>query len=473
MSDKAKGWMVTLAGLGINLALGVLYTWSVVTSTLTTKLKLDGAGMPIPGTTADGAAGFISITPKGEEKAVAVAASVLQQQAYNWDAKAALLPYALALLFFAIMMAFAGRAQDKFGPRWVATLGGVFVGAGMLLASTNNMSATATHWPILLGFGVLTGCGIGMAYACATPAAIKWFHPSQKGLITGLVVAGFGLASVYTAPLTKALIASGGPQGMFRILGIAFLVAIVVLAQLLQNPPAGYTPVVPAKVAAAAAAGTAPAAPGRDYDWTHMIKTPQFYLLWVMYGFVAFAGLMMIGIISKVAPEQLADPTFSVKWGFTLTVALAIGNGAGRPIVGIISDKIGRTKSMIAVFLSQALFVGLILQTITSERFGQQNALILLLLVAAGIGFNYGANLTVFPAATADFFGTKNMGVNYGLVFTAWGVGGAIGNYAAGWIKDATGSFGMAYIIAAVLCIIAAGLTFVVKAPKHDAIEAA
>ena len=460
-ASTSRGWVVTLAGLGINLALGVLYTWSIVTQTVTQKLKLVG-GAPV---VTEGTK-YIALVKKGTEtieKAVPVSAVVITEKAYNWDPKAALLPYALALLFFAFTMVFAGRAQDRFGPRLIATIGGVFVGLGMIIASFTDFAADGNHLPIILGFGVMTGIGIGLAYACATPAAVKWFHPSKRGLISGIVVAGFGLASVYTAPTTKALITSNGLTGAFRYLGIAFFIAIIVLAQLLKNPPAGYVAPVPAgwkPPSGAAAAATRRV----DYTWREMMATPQYYLLWVMYACAAFAGLMIVGIIAKIAPDQLKDPAFAATYGYTLVVALAIGNGLGRPLTGIVSDRVGRVPTMIGVFLIQAVLVALLLP--------MSSTLTMLLLVAAFIGAMYGANLTLFPAATYDFFGTKYGGVNYGLIFTAWGVGGALGSYAAGWIKDAYGSFTPAFYIAAGGLVVASVLALLVKAPHHAKAEA-
>jgi MFS transporter, OFA family, oxalate/formate antiporter len=457
--SNTKGWTVTIAGLMINLALGVLYTWSVVTQTVTTKLKLV-AGAPVADPSAPGMYVSLVKTATGVvEKAIPVSKAVILEHAYNWDPKAALLPYAIALLCFAFTMVFAGRAQDKWGPRVIATIGGVFVGIGMIIASMTTFSAEGNHLPIILGFGVLTGVGIGLAYACATPAACKWFHPSRRGMISGLVVGGFGLASVYTAPLTKSLILSSGLRGAFLDLGIAFFVAIIILSQLLKNPPAGYVPPVPKGFQDKGPARTATGAMAHvDYTWQQMMKTPQFYLLWVMYAFAAFAGLMMVGLIAKVAPEQLKDASFAATYGYTLVVALAIGNGLGRPLTGIVSDRVGRVPTMIGVFLLQALFVGVVLSMAHSIAF--------LLIIAALIGSMYGANLSLFPAATYDFFGTKFGGVNYGLIFTAWGVGGAIGSYASGWIKDSFGSFVPAYYIAAGLCVTAAVLALVVKPPK-------
>ena len=500
MADKtaspSTGWIVTLAGVCINLALGVLYTWSIFTAKFTTVVTFGAAGavtkagvpgaepilaskaaefgIKVPAAAAGkayGATDFVGQLDKvtGLYKVSKVGAIVFHEGAYNWAGTDALLPYALALLFFGFTMVFAGRLQDRFGPRLIATIGGVFVGVGMIIASFSNFTATGDHLPLTLGFGVLTGAGIGLAYACATPAAVKWFHPSRRGLIAGLVVAGFGLASVYTAPTTTFLITSSGLAGTFRTLGIAFLIAIVLFAQLLKNPPTGYVPPTPAGFKEPPPSAAASVALQRvDYTWQQMVKTPQFYLLWIMYAFAAFAGLMMIGVIAKVAPLQLSAEDFS-KMALTgvlagaslLVVALAIGNGAGRPIFGIVSDKIGRVPSMIVAFLAQAALVGFLLPN--------AHSLNMLLLWSMLIGAMYGACLTLFPAATYDFFGTKNGGVNYGLVFSAWGVGGALGNYAIGWIYDASGktSFNNAYYLAAALLVVAAVLAFTVKAPRH------
>jgi OFA family oxalate/formate antiporter-like MFS transporter len=404
-STVARGWIVTLAGLGINLALGVLYSWSMIAKSLTAD--------------------------------------------WGWSAGQASLPYAIACGVFAVAMVFAGRAQDRLGPKVVATLGGVLVGAGMIVAS---FASETSSLPVILGFGLFAGTGIGLGYAAATPAAIKWFPPAKKGLITGLVVAGFGLASVYIAPLTQWLLGAYGIAMTFRILGIAFFVAIVALSQLLVNPPAGYAPVtaVPVKNTIIAAGNHSV----RDYDWREMVRTKQFALLWLMYAFAAFAGLMIIGHMAKIAALQMPGTNL----GFLLVAILAIGNAAGRVIAGSLSDRIGTTKTMLIVFVAQAGMMGLLAIAGTPA---------LLVPVAAFVGFSYGANLALFPSTTTGYFGTKNMGVNYGLVFTAWGVGGVFGSMTAGTIMDSTGSYGIAYAVAAGLCLLAASLTFATKPPAE------
>jgi OFA family oxalate/formate antiporter-like MFS transporter len=406
---STRGWIVAFAGLGINLALGVLYSWSVIAKVLS--------------------------------KAVA-------EGGWGWSAGQASLPYAVCVGVFAVSMVFAGRAQDRFGPRLVASVGGGLCGLGMIVASFGSAS---NMLPITVGFGVLTGVGIGLGYAAATPAAVKWFPAERKGLITGIVVAGFALASVYIAPLTKLLLASYGVPGSFRFLGFAFLVITVGLAQLLVNPPAGYVPAGsrPSAVKSGKHVATGPAS---DYGWRQMLRTPQFALLWLMFACSAFAGLMIIGHMAKIAALQMSG----LDLGFLLVAVLAIGNALGRVVAGIVSDRIGGIRTLLIVFVAQAAMMGVL---------AFSHTVMALVPVAAAVGFCYGANLSLFPSTTAGFFGTKNLGVNYGLVFTAWGVGGVFGSMVAGSIVDSAGSYGLAYAIAAGLCVLAAGLTFLTKPP--------
>ena len=414
-----RGWIVTFAGLGINLALGVLYSWSVIAKTLSKPIAESGWG---------------------------------------WSAGQASLPYAIGVGVFALSMVFAGRAQDRFGPRIVATFGGALCGVGLIVAS---FGTAENGLPLVFGFGVFTGLGIGLGYAAATPAAVKWFPPNRKGLITGLVVAGFGLASVYIAPLTTWLLQTQQVGGTFRVLGVAFFVVTVLLAQLLVNPPADYLPAEARKPAEARSRGKVPSGAtssetGADYDWREMVHTRQFALLWLMYAFSAFAGLMIIGHMAKIAAAQL--PSFDL--GFLLVAVLAIGNAAGRVVAGLAADRIGGVRTMLIVFVTQAVMMGVL---------AVSNTPLALVPVAAAVGFCYGANLSLFPSTTAGYFGTKHLGVNYGLVFTAWGVGGVFGSMTAGTIVDSTGTYGISYAIAAVLCVVAASLTFATKPPAPRA----
>jgi OFA family oxalate/formate antiporter-like MFS transporter len=343
-------------------------------------------------------------------------------------------------------MVFAGRMQDRVGPRIVASLGGILTGAGFVAAS-----ASSSLTLFVIGFGILAGAGIGFGYAAATPPAIKWFPPQRTGLVAGVVVAGFGLASVYAAPLARYLIGLYGVQTAMRIFGAGFLVVVVILSQVLRNPPVGHVQVAPK-----ASGKRKPATPygTRDYSWLEMVRTPQFYLLWLMFACGAGAGLMIIGKLAKIVALQSGSQA-----GFILVALLAIGNASGRVIAGVFSDKIGRTLTMFIVFTMQAVLM---------FTLRLQSHLGLLVGYSMLVGFNYGACLTLFPSATKDYFGIKNFGLNYGLVFTAWGVGGLILPVLSGRIFDATGSFDRAYFIAGLIMLVAAGLTFVTKAPREE-----
>ncbi len=402
MSDsQARGWVVTFAGMGVNLCLGVLYSWSVFKKALIEQL--------------------------------------------NWTHTAASWPYTVAIIVFALIMVPAGRLTDKWGPRIVATLGGVFAGGGMLLASvTQNLGM------LILAFGILLGTGMGLGYAAPTPAAVKWFGPHKRGLISGLVVAGFGLASVYIAPLTNYLLKFGISRA-FLVEGIIFLVAIVLLSQFVVFPPKDYQPAPPPAVPEEKKKPHQAVA-RHEYDWHEMMKTPAFYLIWITYVLGASAGLMIIGHLATIAKSQAG-----VAYGFVLVALLAVFNAGGRVISGWVGDIIGRVNTLTLVLLIQALNMFLF------RNFTTAGTLTIGALVA---GYCYGSLLSLFPSITYEYYGTRHAGINYGLVFTAWGVGGVVGPIIAGKVVDITGVYDQAYLIAAALCVIGALLIRLAGTPK-------
>jgi len=403
--NKHHGWRITFAGMGINLALGILYTWSVISKRI--------------------------------------------PEDWGWNEDDKSLPYMLACLIFSLIMVPAGRMQDKISPRIVATIGGILVGLGFIIASM-----TTSLMVFVIGFGILAGAGIGFGYASATPPAVKWFPASKTGLIAGIVVSGFGLASVYAAPLTTLLIANLGFKVALLLLGIAFLVVVVALAQILKPPPPGYIP-----------PGAVPANKDKksnkkeDFLPKEMLTTWQFYIIWFMYVCGAGAGLM---VISKLA--AIADKQVGITLGFVLVAVLAIGNGGGRILAGMLSDKIGRKAMMFICFVAQAFLILLLSRATGENALGTIPAMAI---ISAFIGANYGANLSLFPSITKDFYGLKNFGMNYGLVFTAWGVGGFMLAKLAGAMYVKHQTFAIAYYGASALLILAAIMTTLVKAPHH------
>jgi OFA family oxalate/formate antiporter-like MFS transporter len=404
-----KGWLVTFSGMGLNLALGVLYSWSVFGKQLTDAVDKGGFG---------------------------------------WTKTQAALPYTIAIAFFAAMMVPAGRLQDKFGPRIIATIGAILTGLGLIVA---GFATSGNMFPVIFGFGVMAGTGIGLGYASATPAAVKWFPPAKKGLITGIVVSGFGLASVYIAPLSRYLLGRYGVNSSFMILGVAFAIATVIVCQFIRNPETPAVSLNPQKAASNYKV---------DYTWREMMKTRTFYLLWIEYVCGAMAGLMIIGHLAKIVAVQSGNV---IQAGFFFVAILAVFNAGGRLAAGVMSDYIGRMKTILVVFISQAIVMFLFSGCCTITGF---------VIASAVVGFSYGSCLSVFPATTADHWGTKNLGLNYGIMFTAWGVGGVFGPILAGKVADATGSYSTAYMISAALLIFAAILTFFTKAPEKKIQEA-
>ncbi|MHC1766189.1 MAG: OFA family MFS transporter [Verrucomicrobiia bacterium] len=403
-----RGWTVTFAGTGINLALGVLYAWSMFKGAI--------------------------------------------EKDFGWDAARLNDPYALCCLVFAFSMIVAGRCQDKLGPRVTAFAGGLLVGIGLFIASR-----TTDYLAWVIGFGLFAGTGIGFGYSSATPPALKWFPAAKTGLIAGLVVAGFGLASVYIAPLSEFLLNKYGVLNAMLFFSIFFVLVVCGLSLLLVNPPAGYVP------GAAGTTGKAAAKPAALSSTPgEILRTPTFYLLWVMYFIGAGAGLMVISSVSGMAKASMGQAAF------VAVAVLAVGNAAGRIAAGLLSDRIGRRWTLFIVLLFQAALMFLAIPVTGSK----ETAPVVIVLVATLIGFNYGANLSLFPSYAKDLWGLKNFGVNYGILFTAWGVGGFVLSRLQQMLKAQSGSFTSSFVTAGVLLLVGAALTFLVRPPAPKATPA-
>lgn len=394
---------ILIAAVFINLCVGVLYAWSVISRAL------------------------------------------VNQQ--GWTNAEAGLPYTIAVVTFAFGVLIAGNLQDRMGPRKLVIGGVTMVGLGMLASSF-----ATTPLALLLTFGVLVGTGIGFAYACLSPTAMKWFHPSKKGLVNGLIAGGFGMAPLYLAPLSSALIASMGVSATFMALGVAVLVVGVPMALTIVTPPAGYKPEVPAGYEAVSGK-----AASYDFTWREMVKTRQFYLMWIAFAFASSAGLMLIGNITSIASMQgnLTDAAYLVS-------LLAVANTLGRILMGMLSDKIGRTPTLL---LAVAMQTGnmLLFPSFSGEMGFAFGAII--------AGISYGALLSVFPSMTADYFGIKNYGSNFGVLYLAWGASGFMGPVMAGIVVDSTGNYGLSYTISAVMLVIAGVAAFFTKPVNIDEME--
>lgn len=404
-TTKNAGWVVTTAGTAALLALGVLYAWSVFKANIPAE--------------------------------------------WEWADSQKSLPYSVACVVFSIMTMVGARLLGKYGPRVVVTIGGILAGVGVMLSSLST-----SPWIFTFTFGVLLGSGIGFVYASASPAALRWFPASKTGLISGIVVAGFGMGSAWVAPLARTLIKSIGLQTTMLYMGIGMLIVVVAFAQLLKFPPAGYIPAGSTPAKSAASTKT-------DFSTGETARTWQFYLIWIAFAFGSGAGLMVIGNLASIVKDQVGLPAISA----IAVSALAIGNGGGRVLYGMLSDKFGRKVMLTTAFIIQALLV--FVMSITVQGSSLANVPVLIVLVVL-VGANYGANLAVFPAITKDYFGPKNFAMNYGIVYTAWGLGGFMLSQLASAIKDATGSFTNAYYLSSVMLIVAAILMVILKTPQPE-----
>ena len=424
MSDEKlmNRWLVVVGAILIQLCLGAIYAWSVFTP-------------------------------------------YLKEAPYNFTATQMQLIFGVGLASFALVMILAGRMQAKFPPRNIAMLGGIVLGAGYIAAGFVGTSFIG-H---LVCLGLIGGSGIGLAYVVPIAVGVKWF-PDKKGMLTGLAVAGFGfgaLAWVQLAGPWGRLIDKIGLPNVFIAYGIAFAIIVLVGSIWMVNPPAGYKPKGwnPPEPSTTGKAGGA-----IDLTSGEMLRTPQFFMLWVMFIAGAMAGLMVIGCIVLFGIDSLKSTGMEEKTAedyacIAYAIFFALANGLGRIGWGMISDVIGRKASIFLMCLLQGIVMLLFYQMGFSVP--------LLCLGAAIIGFNFGGNFALYPAATADFFGSKHIGPNYGWVFTAYGVGGIVGPVLAGYFKDAAkggdpSAWLTPFVIAGVACLAAAVLALLLKAPSHS-----
>jgi len=399
------------------------------------------------------------------------------EAAMGWNRSTTQWAFSVALATFAVVMIPAGRLQDRIGPRKVASIGGLLLGASFLLGAV--LVAPDRPWALYLTYGIIGGAGIGFAYVCPIAAAVKWY-PDKKGLITGLAVAGFGAGALFFAGPASVLLlppAGSDPMGLSQILlvglgvskGTGFGIgwktffvlhgvvagAVVLLgASLLRNPPAGWSPPGwhenPAVVKVQ-----------RDMQWHEMLNRPLACMLWLTFIFGATSGLLAIGQWKPMMGSILAGTTFAPDWmgGFGRFIEpvgiLAIFNAFGRIFWGRVSDYIDRPRAMMIMFLGQGLAF-MMLAGIQSH--------LAVFLASAWVGLNFGGNFALFPSATADYFGTKHFGINYGFIFTAYGVAGILGPVVGGVLFDVTQEYVIAFVFAGMLCFLAAASSVVVWA---------
>ena len=390
---------------------------------------------------------------------------------WGWTASEATLPLTVLIIVFALTMIPAGYLQDKFGPRKTATAGAVLFLVGYSLAGL--LRYIPSHTYLILTYGIVVGLACGLTYACIAPTARKWFA-DRPGFAVSTSVMGFGLAAVLLAPLKKLMISALGVDGTLIALGIFAFAAAVVGASLLKNPPDDWTPpqraeskirIRPAKIKKASnvTLNNTPAklnkTPGVTPNVTprEFIRTPIFYGLWLALAAVIGGGLTAIGLLSAYGEMELGlSPTKAA-----LAVSMfSLVNGLGRPFAGALADRIGTMHVMMIVYT---------LQTAVFLAFPWVAAnYLLLLLCSIFLGAGYAVTFALFPVVVAARFGTRHLGVNYGLVFSAFGLG-AVTSFLSSKLLDSTGSFTPAFLLAGITT--AVGLIILIVLRKKLVID--
>lgn len=495
-------WQVLVGAILIQLVLGTVYGYSIFWQPLQAEI------FPPVMTMADHQAALAEGVDVTGVIVVPTAADAelerASQQSYLTYA------FSICILSFAVVMVIAGRIQDMKGPRFTAVVGAVLMGLGFFLAGAMTKPIVfylahaafagvvgivllmlfealfgkvdrkevpiLEHVPLAImaavvvaalalsdqyvgrsgefdklfllwgTVGFLAGAGIGFAYVCPIAALIKWF-PRHKGLVSGLAVAGFGFgAFLFKGQNVGALgyIRDHGIVEFFIIHGAVCFLVVSIGAMLLRNPPGTQAPARSSE---------------SESSWQETLRRPAFHVLWLMFFSGAMAGLMVIGIVKVFAGEQLvaaagAGIDETTRKGLLLAGAEAVGwlaifNAVGRVAWGFISDRVGRTGAFIAMFVCQAAIM-FVLARLDTE--------LSLAIAASIVGFNFGGNFALFPSATADLFGAKNLGANYGWVFTAYGIAGVVGIAAGNAAKTMTGSYALAFTAAGCLCLLSVAL---------------
>lgn len=362
-------------------------------------------------------------------------------QMFGWTTAQASLAFTLSLSLVPFAMIVAGRIQDQKGPKLVIFTGGIIFGTGIFLTGF-----TSSITMLYLSYGLLGGIGIGTIYACTVANTVKWF-PDKRGLAGGLTAAGFGLGAVLFAPIAVNLIGQYNVLTTFKILGVVYIAGVCISSQFITAPQAGWKP---EGWESAAKSPTASAA--ENLTTVEMLKSPKFYILWAMYTIGCIAGLMIIGHASPIGQEKIG---LSPQVAGAAVSFLGIANTLGRMFWGSVSDKIGRYSALMLMFLVNGAMLLLLNAAVNFTMF---------VIAICGIALSFGGFLGIFPSVTADNFGAKNLGINYGIMFTAYGLAAFIGPRLAAVVKQSSGGdYGKAFIIASILSIVGIIFTFYVN----------
>lgn len=419
-SVPGQAWVTVFAGFSVNLCLGILYAWSIWKAALV-NVEMGGEAMT----------------------------GVNAGWTYLNNAQAAT-PFSLCVVFFALFLIVGGRIQDKISPKFGATLGGLLLACGCIIAGLMK-----SYTGLIIGFGLMGGIGMGIGYAAPTPAALKWFGPHRRGMVAGLVVSGYGGAALYIGYLGQYMIDAFGITGSFVGLGIFFCAVVIIAGQLLKTPPEGYSPptLEGANIATANATIT-------NWEPGEVVRTWQFYALVIMFILTTQSGLLIIANAKGLMVGAAKSMPFFAANAWLLVSYGGLVNAVGRVGTGMYSDKIGRLNAYCLNCGISAICLFALPFIISTQN-------LLLLFLAVGIAYwQYGGGLALMPSFAADFFGPKNLGTNYGMIFWGWGLGFFMTRL-GGTIEDITGSLNYAFYISGALLVAGVILAQITRRPMH------
>ncbi|WP_409485253.1 OFA family MFS transporter [Arsenicicoccus dermatophilus] len=403
-------WLLLVGAVLVQLALGAVYAWSVF------------------------------------GKALQAPASAL-----HLSKTEAAIPFETAVAMIFVASFLGGRLQDKRGPRTVALVGVVLYGLGIMLSSFARDGGQL--WLLVLGYGVIGGFGLGMAYIVPIAMLQKWF-PDKAGLITGIAVGGFGFGAVITAPLATALIEKdpAHPTAPFLWLGLAYLVAGLIGAAMFRNPPQGWSPVgTPARSVGLPQASTDQVT---QFTQAEALRTPQWYLLTAILTLAVIAGISLISVAAASATDIAG---FSKAGAAALVGTMGLFNGAGRILWAAVSDKIGKMPAFIGILVLEGLALVALPHATSAVTFA---------ILAAIVYTCYGGAFGTLPSTAGRFFGTKNAGGIYGLMLVAWSIGGVVGPLLAAQLIGDGKNYTLAYTTLGVVALVGAVIPLITKAPR-------
>jgi MFS transporter, OFA family, oxalate/formate antiporter len=336
------------------------------------------------------------------------AAGLVDQK--GWTHAQAALPYSFFLFCYAFAMVPAGQGQDYFGPRPVISLGSLFAG-GAFAACSYYLD---TPFTASLLWGGLLGLGLACCFSSTTPSAMKWFRAERKGTVAGLVVTSTGLAAFVLSPAVQQLVRHS-VRDAFLASGLSLFLSILILAQWIANPPVRITDLRDRPV---------------SRRWPASLFDFRLYQLWLMFFLVIGTGVTINAHLVNIMRVQAG-----FEKGYLVVALFALFNAAGRVAGGFLSDRLGRLRSLGLAYKTIALMLAFLLVV---------RLPLLLALAVALLALAYGSLYSIFPATVVSFFGDKNFGLYYGVVFTGLGAAGVF-PYAAGLLFERQGHYLSAY----------------------------